>query len=123
MDLTPGEKTVLRQIGVLYATERRRDQQVKALLMQWPPTHRPAYQQAFGGLVSKSLIQNVDAQYFRITEAGLSALGIAPPKAQPVADVPRAPENRTPPQAHVRPALKPEPAGTLSRLAGFLGKR
>ena len=82
MDLTPGEKAVLKQIRTLYATEAGCDRQVKTLLMQWPPTHRETYNQAYLGLLAKLLIQPIGAQYFRITEAGLGALGIAPPKAQ-----------------------------------------
>ena len=37
MDLTPGEKAVLKQIRALHATESRREHQLKALMMQWPP--------------------------------------------------------------------------------------
>lgn len=78
MDLTPGEKAVLRQIRALYATEARREHQIKALMMQWPPIHQEAYNRAFGGLLAKLLIQNVDAQVFRITETGLGAIGVVP---------------------------------------------
>ena len=39
MDLTPGEKTMLRQIRALYAIDGQHKLQVKALLMQWPPIH------------------------------------------------------------------------------------
>ena len=42
MDLTPGEKAVLAQIRVLYK-EAGRDQQTKALTMQWPQTHYETY--------------------------------------------------------------------------------
>jgi hypothetical protein len=80
VDLTPGEKAVLGQIRVLYATAGARDQQVKALLMQWPPTHYEAYQRAYGNLVAKQLIQDAGAQSFRITDAGLKAIGVAAPR-------------------------------------------
>ncbi len=55
MYLTPGEKAVLAQIRVLYATAGARDQQIKALQMQWTPSHYGAYQEAFGGLLAKQL--------------------------------------------------------------------
>lgn len=121
MDLTPGEKAVLRQIGALYATEAGRDHQLKTLLMQWPPTHREAYKQAYLALLSKLLIVPIGAQYFRITEAGLSTLGIAPSKAPQQAPLPRAQEKRSPPRAHVRPAPKP-PSSALSRFARLFGR-
>jgi len=84
MDLTPGEKAVLKQIRALYATEARREHQLKALMMQWPPIHHESYQRAYGGLLAKLLIQDVDAQVFRLTEAGLSAIGVALPKPRPL---------------------------------------
>ncbi len=75
MYLTPGEKAVLAQIRALYATAGARDQQLKALHMQWTPSHYEAYQEAFGGLRSKQLVADVGAQSFRITDAGLRAIG------------------------------------------------
>ena len=54
MDLTPGEKAVLGQIRVLYASEARREHQIKALMMQWPPVHQEAYKRAYGGLLAKA---------------------------------------------------------------------
>jgi hypothetical protein len=84
VDLTPGEKTVLRQIRALYATEARREHQLKALMMQWPPIHHETYKRAYGGLLAKLLIQDVDAQVFRLTEAGLGAIGVAIPKPRPL---------------------------------------
>ena len=83
MDLTPGEKAVLGQIRALYAAEARREHQLKALMMQWPPIHHDAYKRAYGGLLAKLLIQDVDAQVFRLTETGLSAIGVAIPKRRP----------------------------------------
>jgi hypothetical protein len=80
MDLTPGERAVLGQIRVLYSTAGARDQQVKALLMQWPPTHFEAYQKAYGSLVARQLIEDAGAQSFRITDAGLKAIGVAAPR-------------------------------------------
>lgn len=122
MDLTPGEKAVLGQIRVLYASEARRDHQIKALLMQWPPVHQEAYKRAYGGLLAKLLIQDVGAQVFRITETGLSAIGVAAPKppAQP-------PERRVDRGKSSQPGSSPpagkQKAGTLSRLLGALGGR
>jgi hypothetical protein len=86
MDLTPGEKAVLGQIRILYTAASGREQQLKALMMQWPPTHCEAYKRAFGALLEKELVQEVGAQVFRITDAGLRAIGVTPvaqPRVQP----------------------------------------
>src|SRR5512134_2251362 len=119
MDLTPGEKAVLGQIRALYATEARREHQVKALMMQWPPIHHEAYRRAYGGLLAKLLIQDVDAQMFRITETGLGAIGVALPRQQPQPQ-PRRVEERKP--AQPAPAAGPgrRRQGALSRLVGLL---
>jgi hypothetical protein len=84
MELTPGEKAVLKQIRALYATAARREHQLKALMMQWPPIHHETYKRAYGGLLAKLLIQAVDAQVFRLTEAGLGAIGVAIPRPRPM---------------------------------------
>ena len=83
MDLTPGEKTVLRQIRALYAIDGQHELQVKALLLQWPPIHHETYRRSYLGLVSKLLIEEVGTQIFRITEAGLSAIGVTIRRPQP----------------------------------------
>jgi hypothetical protein len=120
MDLTPGEKTVLRQIRALYATEARREHQVKALMMQWPPIHHEAYQRAYGGLLAKLLIQDVDAQIFRITETGLGAIGVAMPRAPvPPAQPRRVDERKSRPPVPPADAGKRQ-VGALSRLLGAL---
>ena len=116
MDLTPGEKTVLRQIRALYATEARREHQLKALMMQWPPIHHEAYRRAYGGLLAKLLIQDVDAQIFRITETGLGAIGVAVPRTQP---------RRSPSRGawmNASPARRSPPADTGKRQAGALSR-
>lgn len=77
MYLTPGEKAVLAQIRVLYSIAGEREQQSKALRMQWTPSHYDAYQMAFGGLLAKQLVENAGAQSFRITDAGLRAIGVS----------------------------------------------
>jgi hypothetical protein len=77
MDLTPGEKAVLGQIRVLYSGAGQRDQPLKALMMQWPPTHHEAYQKSYVGLLAKQLIEPAGTQAFKITDAGLSAIGVA----------------------------------------------
>jgi hypothetical protein len=82
MDLSPGEKAVLGQIRVLYATAAARDQQIKRLTAQWPPTHHQAYEKAYEGLIAKRLIKDAGAQLFTITDAGLKAMGIAVAKPQ-----------------------------------------
>jgi hypothetical protein len=112
MDLTPGEKSVLAQIRVLYAAACGREQQLKALIMQWPPIHYEAYKRAFGGLLEKELVQDVGAQVFRITDTGLQAIGVST-VAQP----------RLQPRPAVEPAARAaraivKPRGFLSRLFG-----
>lgn len=82
MELTPGEKAVLGQIRVLYSQAAQRDQQAKALMIQWPPTHYETYKSAFGGLLAKQLIQRTGGEVFRITDTGLSAIGVVMPKPQ-----------------------------------------
>jgi hypothetical protein len=101
MDLSPGEKAVLGQIRVLYATRAGRDQQIKGLTAQWPSTHHEAYEKAYEGLIAKRLIQDAGAQLFRITDAGLKAIGITVAR----------------PQAQVRPADEARPAQTKQRPA------
>jgi hypothetical protein len=110
MDLTPGEKAVLGQIRVLYSAAAARDQQLKALMMQWPPVHCDAYRKAYGGLLAKALIQDVGAQVFRITDAGLKEIGVstvAQPRPQPR------------PVVEMRPAA---PAAMVKPRAGFLSR-
>jgi hypothetical protein len=119
MDLTPGEKAVLGQIRVLYATESRRDHQLKALRMQWPPIHHEAYQRAYGGLLAKLLIQDVDAQVFRITETGLGAIGVAVPRTQAQPQPRRVDERKSGPPVPPADTGKRQ-VGALSRLLGAL---
>lgn len=121
MDLTPGEKAVLAQIRVLYATAGGRDQQVKALLMQWPPTHYDAYRKAYGSLLAKALIQDADGQSFRITDAGLKAIGVTPRAAAPVVEERRV--ARPVPARRVTP-VNSKGSGVLSRfVAGLLRQK
>ena len=125
VDLTPGEKAVLAQIRVLYYNAAKREQQVKAVLGLWPPTHYETYRAAFAGLVAKQLISDNGSQLFGITDAGMKAMGLAVPQpvARPVP--PRAAVEKAsfPPAATTRP-LKPVRGirGALSRL-GFLRPR
>ena len=117
MDLTPGERAVLAQIRVLYSNAAARDQQLKALRTQWPPIHCQAYERAYAGLLAKDLIQDLSAQIFRITDAGLTAIGVvtvAQPRPQPRA----VPEVR--PAAPVTPRVAAKPRNLLSRfMSGF----
>jgi hypothetical protein len=76
VDLTPGEKAVLGQIRVLYSTAAARNHQIKSLMMQWPPTDHEAYQKSYVGLLAKQLIEPAGAQVFKITDAGLNAIGV-----------------------------------------------
>lgn len=115
MDLTPGEKTVLAQIRVLYSAASAREQQLKALMMQWPPVHCEAYQKAYGALIAKKLIQDLGTQVFRITDAGLKAIGVteiaqARPQPRPM---PR-------PAAPVIPPRVKSRGNLLSRFMGGL---
>lgn len=86
MSFTPGEKAVLGQIRVLYAASSSTDQPMTALTMQWTPMHHESYRQAYAALVAKELIDYAGGQFFRITEAGLRAIGVVPkprPQLQP----------------------------------------
>ena len=71
------EKAVLAQIRVLYYIGARRDQPLKALQGLWPVPHNEPYKVAFAGLVAKQLI-GASAERFRITDAGLKAMGVTP---------------------------------------------
>lgn len=113
MDLTPGEKAVLAQIRVLYSAAAAREQQLKALMMQWPPIHCQAYQKAYGALLAKELIQDVGTQVFRITDAGLRAIGVstvAQPRPQPR------------PGVEVRPAVRVASPEVVKPRGGFLSR-
>jgi hypothetical protein len=113
VDLTPGERSVLLQIRVLYYNAAKREQQLRALLALWTPTHYETYKAAFAGLVAKQLISENGSQLFRITDAGLKAMGIAVP--QPAkGQVPAASTQPSKPVTGIR--------GALSRL-GFLRPR
>ncbi|HZO00321.1 MAG TPA: hypothetical protein VFB93_03905 [Burkholderiales bacterium] len=116
MDLTPGERAVLGQIRVLYATAGARDQQVKALLMQWPPTHYEAYQRAYGSLVAKDLIHDAGAQSFRITDAGLKAIGVSVPRPAIQAEK-RPPVERVEARSVAQRDAKPARSGLRSALS------
>ena len=112
MDLTPGEKAVLNQIRVLYATAGGRDQQVKALLMQWPPTHYEAYRKAYGSLIAKAVIEDADGQSFRLTDIGLKAIGVAP---RPVVQIAEERRPAQPVPAQPITPIKVKRPGVLSR--------
>jgi hypothetical protein len=120
MELTPGEKAVLGQIRVLYSQAAQRDQQVKALMLQWPPTHYETYKSAFGGLLAKQLIQRTGGEVFRITDTGLTAIGVVLPKPQ--AQLRRPMEQRPfQPDAGQRATkMRPSLRGALSRFAAGL---
>jgi hypothetical protein len=123
VDLTPGEKAVLAQIRVLYYNAAKREQQVKALLALWPPTHYETYRAAFAGVVAKQLVSDNGSQLFRITDAGLKAMGIAVPQpaARQVAQR-TAVQQASPPAATRPPRRVTGIRGALSRL-GLLRAR
>lgn len=120
MELTPGEKAVLAQIRVLYSQAAQRDQPVKALMLQWPPTHYETYKSAFGGLLAKQLIQRTGGEVLRITDTGLTAIGVVMPKPQAQArrmiEQPPLPRHTGQQPTEVRSGLR----GALSRFAAGL---
>jgi hypothetical protein len=119
MDLTPGEKAVLGQIRVLYFHGAQRDQHVKALMLQWPPTHYETYKGAFAGLLAKELIQRTGGEIFRITETGLAAIGVAVRKPQPQAR-PTIQQPPLQPNLGIRPKARSGIRSAFSRLAAGL---
>jgi hypothetical protein len=77
MELTPGERAVLNQLRELYANSSKRDHPLTAVTRQWPPLHYEAYENVLTGLVRRELAQAANnGQAVRITDAGLSALGV-----------------------------------------------
>lgn len=118
MDFTPGERAVLGQIRVLYAASAQADQQMKALTMQWTPTHHDTYQKAYFALIAKALIEDTGGQVFRITDAGLRAMGVTP--TRPLLEPLRVVEPRPAPQ----PARAQAPrVGFFRRAVGLLRGR
>ena len=107
MELTPGERLILRQLGDLYGATSRREHPLGKITGQWPAMHIEAYRGVLGSLISKNLVELADQQRaLRITDAGMRALGLAevaetktvnlaaivggrrpPPKAQPASPV------------------------------------
>lgn len=120
MDFSPGERAVLAQMRHLY-TAAGRDQHIKALTNQWPPTHHETYRKAYAELVAKQLIHDTHGQSFRITDAGLKALGITPvipPSPSPSPRVAAAPAR--PFQAVAQ--AKPQAPGLKGFVRGILGR-
>jgi uncharacterized protein YjhX (UPF0386 family) len=119
MEFSPGEKAVLAQIRHLYRAAGR-DQQIKALTMQWPPTHHETYRKAYAELVAKQLIHDSHGQSFRITDAGLKQIGVTPvlpPGPSPRVDAPR------PQQAQAAAQATPRSSGVMGYVKGLLGRR
>jgi hypothetical protein len=86
MDLTPGERAVLRQLGELYTSTSRQWQPLEGVTTKWPPLHYDTYRGALASLLSKNLLQaSSNQQTLRITDAGLIALGISIPILNPAA--------------------------------------
>jgi hypothetical protein len=113
MSYTPGEKAVLAQLRHLWSISAVREQQVKVLVTQWPPTHVETYSKAFQTLVTSGLIDHTGGQNFTITDAGLLAIGAEIPKPQPKPS--SAP--KTAPVAAVQEPPKKR-SGFLARLLG-----
>ncbi len=109
MSYTPGEKAVLAQLRHLWSISAVREQQVKVLTTQWPPSHVETYSKAFQTLVTSGLIEHTGGQNFTITDAGLLAIGAEIPKPQP------------------KPASTPKPAPVVvqeppKKRSGFLSR-
>jgi hypothetical protein len=120
MDLTPGEKAVLGQIRVLYSHGAQRDQPVKALMLQWAPTHYETYKSAFAGLLEKQLVQRTGGEVFRLTETGLAAIGVAVRKPQPQARPASQPLPVQPKIVQPAPKVRSGLRSAISRLAAGL---
>ena len=118
MDLTPGEKAVLAQIGAMYR-EAAGDQLLRALTGQWLAAHYGSYSTAYAALVAKGFIQPVNPQKFKLTRMGLSAIGAGPTAAA------QQPAPKIRPQPSPRPDRAMKARGSLmSRLVGsMLGRR
>ena len=112
MSYSPGEKAVLAQLRHLWSTTAVREQQVKVLTTQWPPTHVETYSKAFQSLVTSGLIDHTGGQNFTITDAGLLAIGAEIPKPQPK------PASAPKPAPAVVPELPKKRSGFLARLFG-----
>lgn len=123
MDLTPGERTVLNQIRLLYSSVPRPEQTMRALVAQWPPTHHATYEKAFAGLLAKRLVQSAGPQVFKISDAGLKVMGVTAAKPEPRMPAEQRPIQRASPQQG-KPRATTQVSGirsVLSRLArGFL---
>ena len=119
MDFSPGERAVLAQMRHLYRAAGR-EQQIKALTMQWPPTHHETYRKAYAQLVAKQLIQDSHGQSFRITDAGLKALGVTP--VIPPSPPPRA-EAAPARQVQAAAQARPQAPGLMGFFRGLLGRR
>lgn len=120
MDLTPGEKAVLKQVGVLCGSGNM--PQFRALTSLWPPTHFETYRGAYVGLVRKQLVQKMSGETFKITDLGLKALGITPVAASRLES--RRIEARGSAEKRARPVANTKPQESLaSRLARRLLRR
>ena len=78
MELTPGERLILRQLGDLYVSTSRREHPLGKITSQWPAMHVEAYRGVLGSLISKNLVE-LDGQgrALRLTDAGMRAMGLA----------------------------------------------
>jgi hypothetical protein len=132
MDFTPGERAVLAQIRVLYKIAGERSQQLKALQMQWTPSHYEAYQRAFGSLLARQFVEDSGAHSFKITDSGLRAIGVSAPRlaVHAVVGVEERPISQGPaPKAQgareqKNAARQPSARGGFSRLVlSLLGQR
>jgi hypothetical protein len=100
MDLTPGERAILRQLRQLYAGSAHRAHPMTAVTSHWPAVHYEAYRNSFAGLVGKKLVQpEASGQLVRLTDNGFRALGLDVPAAAPAIKPAAAPAAKGVPSA------------------------
>jgi hypothetical protein len=77
VELTPGERLILRQVRDLYWSTSRREHPLQKITSQWPAVHVEAYRGVLGSVISKNLIEIADqGRSLRITDAGMRAIGM-----------------------------------------------
>jgi len=78
VELTPGERLILRQLKDLYSSTSRREHPLGKLTDQWPAMHVEAYRAVLGSLISKNLVELDDrGRSLRITDGGMRAMDMA----------------------------------------------
>lgn len=79
VQLSPGERAILRQIRDVSLHQGARVHDLSALVEGWPAAHRAAYRQAYDQLVAKGLlVPSTNGEAFSITNPALKALQTLP---------------------------------------------